>query len=184
MSWSDVGQWLKNNAGKGAALVGSLVSGNIPGAVAAGVALVSSATGTDDPEQALAELQSNPDTLLKLKQLAVENEKDIRRHMEAMHLAELQDRQAEHHEQQETIRAGDRATDEYVRRTRPKMARQSWWATIAYVIGFEAAHAFGLTQAGASMDLAMILLAPAAAYIGFRTWDKWGKARFAGVANG
>ena len=39
MNWSDVGSWLKDNAGTGAALVGSLLTGNVPGAVAAGVAL-------------------------------------------------------------------------------------------------------------------------------------------------
>lgn len=46
MKWQDVGDWIKRNAGPGAALVGSLVTGNIPGAVAAGVSIVSGATGT------------------------------------------------------------------------------------------------------------------------------------------
>lgn len=30
MEWRDVGDWLKSNAGTGAALVGSLLTGNIP----------------------------------------------------------------------------------------------------------------------------------------------------------
>lgn len=74
MNWTDVGSWLKNNAGTGAALVGSLLTGNVPGAVAAGVALVGSATGTNDPAKALAALQGDPATVLKLRELAVQEE--------------------------------------------------------------------------------------------------------------
>ena len=39
MSWSKVGEWLKGNTGTGASLVGSLVTGNVPAAIAAGVSL-------------------------------------------------------------------------------------------------------------------------------------------------
>lgn len=38
--WGKVGGWLKDNAGTGAALVGSLLTGNAPGAIAAGISLV------------------------------------------------------------------------------------------------------------------------------------------------
>ena len=65
MDWSSVGDWIKGNAGSGAALVGSLLTGNIPGAVAAGMSLVSGATGTDNPSDALMQLQTNPDAMLK-----------------------------------------------------------------------------------------------------------------------
>lgn len=64
MDWKDVGAWLKDNAGAGAALVGSLLTGNIPGAVAAGVSMVSGATGEANPDKALAAMQSDPGTLL------------------------------------------------------------------------------------------------------------------------
>jgi hypothetical protein len=33
MSWSSVGEWLKTNTGSGLALVGSLLTGNVPGAI-------------------------------------------------------------------------------------------------------------------------------------------------------
>ena len=56
------------------------------------------------------------------------------------------------------------------------MARQSWYVTALYVIGFEAAKALGYMSTGASMDLAMVMLAPAAAYLGFRTGDKFAQA--------
>lgn len=173
MDWSSVGDWLKNNAGTGAALVGSLLTGNIPGAVAAGVALVGSATGTNDPAKALEALQTNPETVLKLRELALKEEESIRQHIRALEEMRLNDEQAAHSEQQKTIRTGDTAEDEYVRHTRPMMARQSWYATMAYIIGFEALRAFDVFNTGAVVELAMIVIAPAAAYLGFRSLDKF-----------
>jgi len=177
VDWGKVGAWLKDNAGAGVGLVGSLLVGNIPGAIAAGVAMVSSATGTTDPSKALQALQTDPATLVRLKELAQQEDASVREHIRAMAELQAQDAQAAQAEQQQTIRAGDVASDEYVRRTRPRMARQSWYAGAAYIIGFEALKAAGLFQAGAVVELAMILLAPAAAYIGFRSWDKLGSSR-------
>jgi len=127
MSWSKVGEWLKGNAGTGASLVGSLVTGNVPAAIAAGVSLISSATGSNDPTKALEALQQDPATLVKLKELYYQNEASVRAHIESMHLAELQDEQVAHHETQETIRAGDKAEDRFIRWTRPG---QSWCSLI------------------------------------------------------
>jgi hypothetical protein len=171
MSWSKVGDWLKGNAGTGAALVGSLLTGNVPRAVAAGVALVSGATGTADPAQALEALQTNPETVLKLRELAVQDADNIRKHIQAMEEIRLKDEQEAHRQQQETIRSGDNVEDEYVRQTRPLIARQSWYATAAYLIGFEVLQQFGHGD-GASIELAMLMIAPAGAYLGFRTMDK------------
>jgi len=173
LNWSDVGTWIKGNAGSGASLVGSLLTGNVPGAIAAGIALVGSATGTSDPAQALAALQADPSAIIKLKELANQEQASIRQHIQQMEMARLNDEQAEHTEQQQTIRSGDNSGDEYVRQTRPMMARQSWYATMTYIIGFEAATGLKLFDSGANWDLAMILLAPAAAYLGFRSFDKW-----------
>lgn len=131
MDWGDVGKWIKGNAGTGASLVGSLLTGNVPGAVAAGVALVNSATGRSDPGDVLDALQSDPATLVRLKELAYENEASIRRHLEDMTRLQLEDVQKEHHETQETIRSGDNAEDKLVRRTRPL---QSWISLIAAIV--------------------------------------------------
>lgn len=180
--WGKVGEWLKTNGGQGVALVGSLLTGNVPGAIAAGAALVSSATGVADPGGVLARLQQDPATVVRLKELQLQDEASIREHLRTIHLAELADKQSEHHEQQETIRTGDTATDEYVRRTRPKMARQSWYATMGYVIVFEAMKAVDWFGTGAVMELAMVLIAPAAAYLGFRTLDKHNEAKLKGAA--
>lgn len=177
ITWSDVGSWLKSNAGTGATLVGSLLTGNVPGAVAAGIALVGSATGSNDPAQALASLQNDPTTMLKLRELAIQDEANIREHVRAMEELRLNDEQANQAEQQATIRSGDNAKDEYVRNTRPLMARQSWYATMSYIIVFEAFEALGYFSFGSSVDLSAVLIAPAAAYMGFRTLDKFNAAK-------
>lgn len=172
MEWSGVGSWLKKNGGTGAALVGALLTGNAPAAIAAGVSLVSSATGQADPGAALEALQQDPATVVRLRELANEDAQNIREHLRLLAEADLKDKQAAHKEQQDTIRAGDEADDLYVRRTRPRMARQSWYATAMYVMVFEAMYGLKITANGANWELAMILAAPAMAYLGFRTWDK------------
>jgi hypothetical protein len=173
MKWSDVGEWIKANAGPGAALIGSLLTGNIPGAVAAGISLVGSATGSTDPAEALQALQGNADAVIRLKELSFREADSIRAHIQSMEEARLKDEQEAHRQQQETIRSGDNAQDEYVRQTRPMMARQSWYAAAGYIIGFEALKALDLINTGAVMELALILLGPAGAYLGFRSFDKW-----------
>lgn len=121
--WKEVGDWIKDNAGSGAALVGSLVTGNVPGAIAAGVSLISGATGTDNPDKALDQLKNNPDAIVKLKDLYLQNEKSVRDHLENMTRIKLEDEQAQHHEAQLTTRSGDNSDDRIVRWTRPL---QSW----------------------------------------------------------
>lgn len=162
MDWQGVGDWLKNNAGTGAALVGSLLTGNIPGAVAAGVSLVSSATGEANPEKALAALQTDAGTMLRLRELSVQNEASIREHIRAMEELRLKDAQAEHHETQETIRAGDRAEDRLVRWTRPVQSSVSLLAAIYY----------GLTSKTPSIELLTLLLVLPWAYAGLRQIGK------------
>ena len=133
MNWQDVGDWLKGNAGTGAALVGSLITGNVPGAIAAGVALVSSATGTTDAAAALQALQTDPATLVRLKELALQEEASIREHLREVLKLELADAQAEHETTQKTIVSGDNADDIVVRRTRPLQSWMSLCAALAYV---------------------------------------------------
>lgn len=175
MNWSDVGGWLKENAGSGAALVGSLLTGNAPGVIAAGIAMVGSATGTNDPVAAMAALKGNPSALLKLRELAVNEESSIRDHIRTMEEMRLKDEQSAHEQQQQTIQGGDKSEDEYVSHTRPMMARQSWYATIFYTTVFEFLKSVKIFDDGASIEIAMLLLAPSAAYLGFRSIDKFTK---------
>lgn len=134
MKWSKVGNWIKENAGTGTALIGSLLTGNVPGAVAAGVSLVSGATGTDNPNQVLMELQGNPQSMVKLKELYYQNETSVRQHLETMTKLEMENEQVKHRETQETIRAGDKAEDAFVRRTRPAQSWISLFAALFYAL--------------------------------------------------
>ena len=162
MSWDKVGEWLKGNAGTGAALVGSLLTGNVPGAIASGVALVSSATGSNDPVKVLESLQSNPETLLKLKELAFKEEDSIREHLREIKKAELDDQQKSHAETQQTIRSGDNAEDIVVRRTRPFQSWLSLCAAIIYVF---------ISKEPDVYILSALLMLPFS-YAGLRGFDK------------
>lgn len=162
MNWSDVGQWLKANAGPGAALVGSLLSGNVPGAIAAGASLVASATGTSDPSAALAALQADPATLVRLRELAVQDEQNIREHLRLTMETDLKDKQHEHEQTQLTIRTGDTAEDPFVRRTRPAQSWVSLFAALTYVF----------MNKDPSVEILMLLLALPWTYAGLRQIGK------------
>ncbi len=167
MSWSDVGNWLKENAGAGASLVGSLLVGNYTGAIASGISLVSSATGQSDPEQVLATLQSNPETLVKLKELAYKEEDSIRKHVEEMKRIELEDEQLSHATTQKTIINSDNSSDRLVRWTRPL---QSWLSLIMaglYVY---------LSKIVDPYILGLLLTLPWS-YAGLRQFGKWSDAK-------
>lgn len=131
--WKQVGNWLKDNAGAGVGLVGSLLTGNVSGAIAKGVSLISSATGQTDPASILESLQTDPETVVKLKELAYQEERSIREHLEIMTKIEVEDAAKAHHETQETIRAGDKAESRFVKYTRPGQAWISLGAAIGYV---------------------------------------------------
>lgn len=136
-TWKDVGDWLKTNAADGASLVGSLLTGNIPAAVATGVSMIAGATGYAEPDKALTNLQGNPQALLRLKELAYQNEASIRSHILEIKKIELVDEQAAHKETQETIRAGDKAEDRLIRWTRPGMCWTGLFFALAYVMNID-----------------------------------------------
>jgi hypothetical protein len=108
-----------------------------------------------------------PEVLLGLEQLKVELEKEQTRRQELAY----SDQQTTHRETQATIRNGDNATDEYVRRTRPLMARQSFYIGSLYVIAIELLVALGKSTSGADWALAIAIYTPALSYMGLRTLD-------------
>lgn len=109
---------------------------------------------------------------LKLAQMAQDGELAKMANETRLRELELADGQSAHSEQQDTIKNGDNASDEYVRHTRPMMARQSWYGGLLYIFGFEIAKVFAYGT-GAQFEIAMTILAPALAYMGFRTLDKF-----------
>ncbi|MCG6233093.1 hypothetical protein [Vibrio furnissii] len=112
-----------------------------------------------------------PESFVELQRINAELEKEKTRRQELT----LADNQAEHHETQETIRAGDKAEDPYIRKTRPLMARQSFWGMIAYIFIFEAIKAYVPTANGADPWMALTIGTPAFAYLGLRTIDGFAK---------
>ncbi|EKB28334.1 hypothetical protein [Aeromonas dhakensis] len=109
---------------------------------------------------------TDPVVLLELDKLRAEMEKEQTRRQEL----QLADSQAEQATTQQTIREGDGAKDEYVRHTRPLMARQSWQMSAIYVVLFSVLKAFGYGD-GPDFDMVLLLLTPAWAYLGLRTLD-------------
>lgn len=166
MSWKSVGQWVKDNAKPGAALIGSLLTGNVPGAVAAGVSMIAEATGSDEPMKALAALQTNPETMVRLEEIAQQEKADIRRHIESMKRLELEDLQHSHHETQQTIRSGDNSGHWFVRSTRPG---QSW---LSLVFAFCYVWAAMGTATGVDLTVLIALLTLPWAYAGLREVGK------------
>ncbi|QCD01657.1 hypothetical protein E7703_10935 [Citrobacter portucalensis] len=130
-------------------------------------------------EQKLAQLP--PEQFVQLESLRVQLEQYQLERQKAL----LADQQAAHHEQQETIRNGDNATDEYVRQTRPRMARLSLYSSIAYVMLMSLGQQAGAIAAGfghvfsmpaPDWDISLMLATLALGYLGFRTLD--GFARY------
>ncbi|MGL4886346.1 MAG: hypothetical protein ACRC4V_08400 [Aeromonas veronii] len=107
-----------------------------------------------------------PEAIADLQKLKNEMEKEQTRRLEL----QLSDQQAEQTTTQQTIREGDGAKDEYVRHTRPLMARQSWQAGALYIVLFTVLKSFGYGD-GPDFEMAMLMLTPAWAYMGLRTLD-------------
>ncbi|SHG65230.1 hypothetical protein SAMN05428958_102537 [Pantoea sesami] len=119
--------------------------------------------------------------LAQLQSLSVEIAK-LKQELDSAILSGLH---AEQYEQQDTVRNDDSVTDEYVRRTRPLMARLSVYSSIAYVMLLSVGQQVGaiveasgrvLTMPSPEWDIALMLATPALWYLGFRTLD--GFARY------
>ncbi len=130
-------------------------------------------------EQKMATLA--PEQLLQLETLKFQLQQLDAERQKAV----LADRQAAHHEQQETIRNGDSAADSYVRQTRPLLARLSCYGGLAYVLllscgqmagAVAGANGIPLHMPSPDWDITLMLLTPALGYLGVRTLD--GFARY------
>jgi hypothetical protein len=169
---------VKDFIGGNAPVIGSLLGGPAGGAAGA---LVASWLGVEnDPNKILEKLQTDPNAMIAIKQMESDERKQLRELQFQAEMAKLKDQQHQHEQQQETIRTGDTAEDEYVRRTRPKIARRSFYFGAIYIGVMEALNAFDVGT-GASWEMAGIILSPVWAYMGFRTIDGFGsKFKFLG----
>lgn len=79
--------------------------------------------------------------------------------------------------QQETVQAELHQTDLYTKRTRPKIARQSWYITATYALSSMllpvAPEAWGLGEPAIDWQIFLVLASPALTYMGVRGWEKW-----------
>jgi len=172
-AWGKVGDFIKEKGSGLVAVAGSVLTGNIPGGIAAAASMLLEATGESDPEKVLDKLQKDPSMMSKMNEIALKYEVELRKYNQQMLVEQYKDVQSEHKETQDTIRAGDKAQDEYVRRTRPLIARISFIVGCAYMVGMEALNAFSTkVHSGADVQIAMVMFSPAWAYMGLRTWDK------------
>lgn len=168
MSWEKV----KETVGGAAPVIGSLLGGPAGGAVGG---LLASWLGVEDTADAVMQkLTSDPNALLEVQRMESEERQQLRQLGFEQARQKLADKQHQHQQQQETIRSGDNAEDEYVRRTRPKIARYSFIAGAAYVLIFELLAVFAKAD-GADMALAGAVFSPALAYMGFRTLDAFSR---------
>lgn len=77
-------------------------------------------------------------------------------------------------QQQETIRAELAQSDEYTKRTRPKLARQSWWSVTGYVgVSLASALVTAIPDVPIDWTILTVLASPVLTYMGVRTFDKW-----------
>jgi len=129
MNWNKVGDFIKDN---GLAVVASLLTGGSSAAIATGVSLIQSATGETEPEKAIASLKNNPEAMVRLKELTVQDDNNIRNHLREIELAKLEDAQKAHEQTQLTVRNGDNQKGA-IKWVRPLHATASLVAAITYV---------------------------------------------------
>ena len=167
MKWSDVGDWISDNAGAGASLVGALLTGGSSAAIAMGVSMIAGATGTNEPDKALEALKNNPEMLIKLESLKNDRSAEINRHIESMELAKLEDKQLEHETTVRVMIEGQKVAEGWFEKnSRPAMAWVSLISTIAY--------AFYALVNKLTPDLVMVGVMSGGylAWMGLRTMDK------------
>lgn len=159
--------------------IGGLFDDNTATVANSVAALTERVTKTTHPqmemEQALKNLPS--ESLLTLQNVA--KELDVAKaRIEADKAARtLQSTETLHQQTQATLQNGDNASGEYVRQTRPKMARFSGYSGALYIIITELCSVIDKGD-GANWELASILFTPLLAYMGLRTADAF--SRFKG----
>jgi len=81
--------------------------------------------------------------------------------------------------QQKTVQAELHQSDLYTKRTRPKIARQSWYVTAIYALSSMlipvAPEAWGLGTPSMEWQIFIVLASPALTYMGVRGLEKWKK---------
>lgn len=174
----DIWETLGNTVAKAAPLLGGAIGG--PGGAAIGQ-LVASAFGveSDDPAAMEQAIKQDPQAALKLREIEARHQERLEELAMQRHAAELEAETTRHTESQKTIRAEAEHGTDYVKETRPRIARLSGYATIIYCLVAETARliteAWGGTLAGADVAVAAVLFSPCGTYMTMRTFDGFTK---------
>lgn len=172
--WESLG----NTVAKAAPMLGGAIGG--PGGFALGK-LVASAFGVeaDDPSAINQAIQNDPQAAVKLREIEVRHKERLEALAFERHKSELDAETKRHSESQQTIRKEAEHGTQYVKETRPKIARLSGYATIIYCLVAETARlitdALGVPVAGAEVAVAAILFSPCGTYMTMRTFDGFSK---------
>lgn len=160
--------------------VGGLFGGKTTDAANQVADLVDAVKGlpTSQAEQSLAAglARLAPETLLAFEQAKVRLA-EIEKEREAARLAA---ETAQHVATQETARVEAQSDDEYVRRTRPGIARKSFYFTMVYAlitaVLFPVLNAiYGLTLPAVQEWIVVALFGPCLSYIGARSVDAFSR---------
>ena len=90
---------------------------------------------------------------------------------------ELQAEKEIYEAHQKTVQAELHQSDLYTKRTRPKIARQSWYITATYALSTllipVAPEVWGLGEPKLEWEVFLVLASPALTYMGVRGFEKW-----------
>lgn len=168
--WEDLG----STVAKAAPLLGGAVGG--PGGAAIGQ-MVASAFGVDadDPQAIQQAIERDPQAVIKLREIESRHKERLEQLALDRHQADLEAETKRHAESQTTIRTEAQHGTQYVKETRPRIARLSGYATVAYVLTAEAARlitdSLGTPIVGAQEAVALVLFSPCGTYMTMRTFD-------------
>jgi len=120
MTWNDVGKFIGDSAPK----LAGLLTNPVGTVVSMGTDLISRALGADDPDTAMEVLKKDPQALVKVREIEADLEK-VKIQAESVEI----DRAAQ------IIQTEGSSEDEYVRRTRPKIIRMSFYLSATLSVG-------------------------------------------------
>jgi hypothetical protein len=166
-------QQLGKTVAKYAPLLGGALGG--PGGAVLGQ-LVAGAFGVEATPQAIEQaITQDPQAALKLQEIQTRHKERLEELALERHKADLAAETARHGESQATIRHEAQHGTDYVKETRPKIARLSFYAGAGYVILSEAARMIAkLNDAdlpGTDTTLLATLFGPVGFYMTMRSVD-------------
>lgn len=172
-SWKELGHTIASAA----PLLGGALGG--PGGAAIGE-LVASALGVENTPGAISNaMNTDPQAMVKLREIQARNQERLEELALDRHRAELEAETARHAASQETIRTEAEHGTDYVKETRPRIARISGYSTVLYCLVAETARliteAWGGSLGGADVAVAAVLFSPCGTYMTMRTFDGFSK---------